>query len=101
MVYGGNLRFGEYVFNFGHSAEAASVYAENYAAFWRVGGEYPAKFVADGRSSTVGTWAGVRFWPLKANSNVADTDNPVWRTTLAANARAEVMCTKAFLLILG
>jgi hypothetical protein len=86
MVYGGNLRFGEYVFNFGHSAEAASVYAENYEAFWRVGGEYPAKFVADGRSSTVGTWAGVRFWPLKANSNVADTDNPVWRKTVAANA---------------
>lgn len=86
VVYGGNARFGEFVFNFGHSPEAAAIYAENYAAFWRAGGEYPAKFVADGRSSNVGTWAGVRFWPLKANGDVGDIDNPVWKATLAANA---------------
>lgn len=85
VVYGGNIRFGEYVFNFGHSPEAAAVYAENYAAFARVGGEYPAKFVADGRSSNAGTWAGVRFWPLKANSGIGDTENPVWMATMAAN----------------
>ena len=85
IVYGGNTRFGKYIFNFGHSREAAEIYKDNYAAFLRVGGEYPAKFVADGRSSNVGTWAGVRFWPLKANSNVGDAGNPVWQATLMAN----------------
>jgi hypothetical protein len=84
LVYGGNRRFGEYIFNFGHSQEAAGVYRDNYAAFLRLGGEYPAKFVADGRSSNVGTWAGVRFWPLKANANVSDAGNAVWQATRTA-----------------
>jgi len=87
LVYGGNTQFGEYVFNFGHSNEASAVYAENYRAFFRVGGEFPAKYVDAGRSSTVGTWAGVRFWPLKANSNIGDAGNPVWAATLAANSQ--------------
>ena len=85
LVYGGNAEFGEFVFAFGHSAEVAEVYAENYAAFWRVGGEFPAKFVLDGRSSNAGPWAGVRFWPLKTNFDTADTQNPVWVATLSAN----------------
>ena len=85
LVYGGDEQFGEYVFNFGHSQEAAAAYTENYAAFWRIGGEYPAKFVADGRSSNAGAWAGVRYWPLQANQNSSDSCNPVWTVTLAAN----------------
>lgn len=85
LIYGGNERFGKFVFGFGHSEEAASVYAESYAAFWRVGGEYPAKFVLDGRSSNVGSWAGVRFWPLAANKNKDDSTNPVWKAVLTAN----------------
>ena len=85
LVYDGNQQFGEFVFNFGHSQEAAAAYAENYAAFWRIGGEYPAKFVAEGRSSNAGTWAGIRFWPLRANQNRGDAGNPVWMATLAAN----------------
>jgi hypothetical protein len=86
LVYGGNEQFGEYVFNFGHSDEAAAAYAKNFSAFWRTGGEYPAKFIADGRSSNAGTWAGVRYWPLQANKNESDAGNPVWAVTLAANA---------------
>jgi hypothetical protein len=86
LVYGGNAQFGEYLFNFGHSNEVGAVYTDNYAAFSRIGGECPAKFVADGRSSTVGTWGAVRFWPLRANFGLADIDNPVWKATLAANA---------------
>ncbi|MCG2633009.1 hypothetical protein L6654_41330 [Bradyrhizobium sp. WYCCWR 13023] len=88
LVYGGNERFGQFVFNCGHSEEVARVYAESYEAFWRIGGEFPAKFVADGRSSNAGTWAGVRFWPLRANANTPDTHNPVWKLVLAANGRA-------------
>ena len=85
LVYDGNQQFGEFVFNFGHSQEAAAAYAENYLAFWRIGGENPAKFVAEGRSSNAGTWAGIRFWPLRANQNRGDAGNPVWMATLTAS----------------
>ena len=85
LIYGGNERFGEYVFNFGHSEAAAAVYTQAYAAFRRIGGEYPAKYGADGRSSNAGTWAGVRFWPLKENQDTSDAGNPVWLATLKAN----------------
>jgi hypothetical protein len=85
LIYCGNEQFGEYIFNLGHSVEVAAAYARVYSSFWRIGGQFPAKFVADGRSSNAGTWAGVRFWPLQANQNKGDIDNPVWITTLAAN----------------
>jgi hypothetical protein len=90
IVYGGNSQFGEYLFNFGHSREVSAVYADNYARFKRIGGEYPAKFTADGRSSNAGPWSGVRFWPLKANANIGDIGNPVWAVTLAANSPQQV-----------
>ena len=85
LSYGGNERFGEYLFNFGNSYEASLAYSACYAAFWRIGGEYPAKFVAEGRSSSAGAWAGIRYWPLQANHDTSDALNPVWAVTVAAN----------------
>jgi hypothetical protein len=51
-----------------------------YAAFFQLGGHYPAKFVEAGQTSQWGTWAGMRFIP-------GDEDNPVWVATRNANEK--------------
>ena len=84
--YGGEPQFTDYLLNFGHSTELAADYAASYVAFKDVGGLYPSKFVEGGQTSRYGTWAGIRFWPAVANGNTKDTDNPVWRAVLEANA---------------
>ena len=78
--YGGNPQFTEYLVNIGHTKETAEVYAAMYAAFFQIGGHYPAKFVEAGQTSQYGTWAGLRFIP-------GDESNPIWVTTLKANAK--------------
>jgi hypothetical protein len=75
---GGEPQFNEYVVANGHSAETAAVYAESYRRYIAIGVVEPSKFLADGTTSYLGTWAGVRFWPLVANGNTDDTGNPVW-----------------------
>jgi hypothetical protein len=82
---GGNAQYMEFLFNLGHSSEMAAVYAASYSGFFQVGGINPSKFVEGGASSQFGTWAGVRHWPLAANSDDDDADNPVWLAVLAAN----------------
>jgi len=78
--YGGNPQFTEYLVNIGNTEETAEVYAAMYAAFFQVGGHYPAKFVEATSPGPFGTWGGMRFIP-------GDESNPVWVATLAANGR--------------
>jgi hypothetical protein len=76
--YGGNPQFTEFLVNIGHTKETAEIYSAMYAAFFQVGGNYPAKFVEAGQTSQYGTWAGMRFIP-------GDEINPVWTATRDAN----------------
>ena len=78
--FGGNPQFTEYLVNTGHTKETAEVYAAMYAAFFQIGGHYPAKFVEGGQTSQYGTWAGMRSIP-------GDENNPVWIATRRANGR--------------
>jgi hypothetical protein len=76
--YGGNPQFTEYLVNTAHTQETADVYAAMYAAFFEIGGHFPAKFVEGGPSSRYGSWGAMRFIP-------GDEGNAVWMTTRAAN----------------
>jgi hypothetical protein len=87
--YGGNSAYSEYLLQHGHSPEIAVVYSAMYDSFEKLGGCYPSKFVADGTVSQFGSWAGVRYWPTVANHDSIDTNNPVWRATVAANRPTE------------
>jgi hypothetical protein len=80
--FGGNPEFTEFVVNTGHTQETADVYAAMYAAFWRVGGHYPAKYVEVAATSAWGTWGGIRFIP-------GDETNPVWTATEKANRQGD------------
>lgn len=77
---GGNVQFTDYMIHIGHTKETAEAYAGMYAAFFEIGGHFPAKYVEAGPTSSTWIWAGMRFIP-------GDETNPVWVATLKANGR--------------
>jgi len=68
----------EYMVANGHSQEMADVYDAVYTAAFAAGHKRPAKFVEAGPTTEFGTFPGIRYWPLVANGDTTDIDNPVW-----------------------
>jgi hypothetical protein len=84
--YGGNAKYNDYLLRLSHSPEMASVYSTMFKSFMALGGSYPSKYLADGRISQFGAWAGIRYWPTSANRNRVDDANPVWQAVISANS---------------
>lgn len=89
--FGGVPQFNAAISAVGHCSEMEFLYAAMYQGFIKAGGEYPSKFVMDGSIGRFGSWAGIRYWPLVANGNTDDKQNPVWKATTRANEGKRLM----------